>query len=142
MFQTRVVDGLLVVHRAITAITIDSVLQATRRWFEDHRFDPALPVLWDCRNQFIHASLADLATIHEHLDGYRSLNLHRRRGSRSAVLVSNLTSAAALSVLEDNHHLMPDIRVFHDADEAHGWLGVPSPPLDPADSGDRPCASA
>ena len=143
VFQTHVVDGLLVMHKAIARITIESVLQATGRWFDDHRFDPSLPVLWDCRDQFIEVSLADLATIHDHLAGYRSRRRHRERDSRSAVLVSNMTSAAALSMLEDNHHLMPDIRIFNDPGEAHTWLGVSPADLDATGaSGQTPCARA
>ncbi len=141
MFQTRVVDGLIVVHKAIAAITIESVVQAIRHWFAHHRFDPSLPVLWDCRDQFIHASLADVATLHEHLIEYQ--RRQRQRSNRAAVLVSNMTSAAALSVLEDNRHLGPDLRVFHESDAAHDWLGVRPGDVDAAaGSGNTPCASA
>ena len=141
MFQTRVVDGMLVIHKAIAAITVESVVQAIRRWFDHHRFDASLPVLWDCRDQFIHASLADLATIHERLTEYRPRQ--RNRQNRTAVLVSNMTSAAALSVVEDNRYLGPDIRVFQEPEEAHAWLGVHARDVDGDEtSDDTPCASA
>jgi hypothetical protein len=133
----------MVIHKAVAEITIESVVEAIRHWFGHHRFDATLPVLWDCRDQFIHASVADLATIHEHLLEHRHHQRQRQRDGRGAVLVSNMTSAAALSVLEENSYLMPDIRVFHDPADAHTWLGVrPQDLEDAASSGDAPSASA
>lgn len=143
MFQTRVVDGLMVIHKAIADITIESVVESTRYWFDHRRFDASLPVLWDCRDQFMRVSLADLAVIHEHLMEYRRHQRQRVQGGRSAVLVSNMTSAAALSVLEENRYLVPDIRVFHEAADAQSWLGIrPEDFEDAAPSSDAPSDTA
>lgn len=133
MFTTEV-HAALVRHVATETITTRSVADAWHRWFDDERFDPDRPVLWDCRGHFIQASLSDL----RHLDELTIATRQERRseGARTAVLVSYSVAQAAVQQVPESGGFVARIEVFTDEAKAYRWLGLEPPAPDgPADAG-------
>lgn len=122
MFTTEIDSRGLVRHVAVDTITVKSVAEAWHGWFDDPRFDPELPVLWDCRGRFIQASLNDL----RHLDELTVATRPERRaaGGRSAVLVSFAVAQAAVQQVPQSGEFTARIEVFTDEAKAYQWLGV------------------
>lgn len=131
MFSTAVDPAGLVRHVAIGPITANSAAATWHRWLDDPRFDPALPVLWDCRGQFIHASLAELRRLGELTIATRSER--RSLGSRTAILVAHALTRAVVQEIPDAAEYAARIEVFTDEDAAYRWLGVARSDTTPAD---------
>lgn len=117
MFQT-VVDQVLVTQRAVGPITLDSIAAAIRTWFDDPRFDPAVPVLWDIRGQIIRISRPDPQEVAQLRQTPEAL----RAGFRSAILVNDPQGDLAARRLIDSSPWKIEWAVFHTHTEALMWL--------------------
>lgn len=122
MFATTVESNRLVRHSAVGPITSVSVADAFLRWFDSPDFEPATPVLWDCRDQRIDTTLPELAHLYRRTIGRTPQR--RARGSRSAILVSGALSAAALGVIPQSDRYVAEFRIFQNEAAALAWLGV------------------
>lgn len=124
MFDTTILPGTLVRHTAVDEVGLGDISRAHLTWFEDRRFEPQVPVLWDVRGQFLNLSLMDLAELHR----YTTVNTKWRRspGSRSALLVSYTVLQRVLEeTVVNNTQFIASFRVFTEESEALAWLGVP-----------------
>lgn len=131
MFATEVDPGRLVRQVAIGPITANSVAAAWHRWLDDAAFDPPLPVLWDCRGQFIHASLPDLLRLDELTTACHEER--READGRTAVLVDYSMTQVIVQEIREAADCAARIEVFTDAHAAYHWLGVDCPAAAPED---------
>lgn len=114
--------GVLVKHVAIGQVTVDSIVSAALRWLQAPDFDPATPVLWDMRGQFIDASLNDLAGVQARVRA--RTDKRRAPGTRSAIIVDSTVSAVAMRMFENEPGVVTATRIFRDEASALAWLGV------------------
>ena len=118
MFRT-IVDPVLVTHRAVGPITLESIARAIRTWLEDERFDPKVPVLWDIRDQPVlispHVITQGPMKMREDTD-------RTRAGARSAILVNTFEGELAARRMVDRFPWKIQWGVFHSHTEAFAWL--------------------